>query len=76
MFLFEIKKRLNRVPPPIREGTFAFFTRSAIEGLALPATDREQIWPLFWRHRGGFFAAHCHCRGRRSHQWTIEESRG
>jgi hypothetical protein len=41
----------------------------------LPATDREQIWPLFWKHRGGFFAAHCRCETPDSFHWTLEESR-
>ena len=61
MFLFEVKPRLKSVPSPHREGRFAFFSREQVATLALPQTDREQVWPLFWRHRGGFFAAHCHC---------------
>lgn len=74
MFLFEVRPRLAGLPPPHREGRFAFFHRDALDGLALPDTDREQIWPLFWRHRGGFFAAHCHCRTAGQYEWTIEES--
>jgi 8-oxo-dGTP diphosphatase len=74
MFLFEVKPRLNAVPPPIREGRFACFLRSEIETLPMPQTDREQIWPLFWTHRGGFFAAHCHCHADGRHDWTIEQS--
>jgi 8-oxo-dGTP diphosphatase len=61
MFLFEVLPRLQVLPPPHREGRFAFFQRHELDSLRLPATDREQIWPLFWKHRGGFFAAHCHC---------------
>jgi 8-oxo-dGTP diphosphatase len=75
MFLFEAKRRLGQLPGPIREGAFGFFTRSALADLALPRTDREMIWPLFWEHRGGFFAAHCVCRADDDHHWTIEESR-
>lgn len=75
MFLFEIRTRLRDVPPPIREGTFRFFSRPALTALALPPTDREQIWPLFWRHRGGFFSAHCHCHPGGGYSWTVEESR-
>ena len=59
MFLFEIKARLNRLPRRHREGEFRFFSRSAIDDLSIPRTDRERIWPWFWRHRNGFFAAHC-----------------
>lgn len=74
MFLFEVKARLAHLPPPHREGRFAFFTRDAISSLALPETDREQIWPLFWRWRGGFFAAHCRCLTNGRYDWTVEEA--
>jgi 8-oxo-dGTP diphosphatase len=74
MFLFEVIPRLEKVPPPIREGEFRFFDAAEIPALNIPQTDSEQIWPLFWRHRGGFFAAHCHCLGDGSNRWTLEES--
>ena len=73
MFLFEVKPRLDRLPPVHREGRFQFFAREVIETLKLPQTDLEQIWPWFWRHRGGFFAAHCHCAEGRN-EWSLEES--
>jgi 8-oxo-dGTP diphosphatase len=75
MFLFEVKPRLRQAPPPHREGEFAFHPRAALDALPLPVTDREQIWPLFWRHRGGFFAAHCHCHAGGNNVWVVEESR-
>ena len=75
MFLFEVKPRLKALPADHREGRFQFFPRTALAGLNLPQTDREKIWPLFWKHRGGFFAAHCHCRAGRRNKWTVEESR-
>lgn len=74
MFLFEVRPRLTQTPPPHDEGRFQFFQPGALDGLALPQTDRERIWPLFWRHRGGFFAAHCHCRPDGTHEWTVEET--
>lgn len=74
MFLFEVRPRLSRLPPPIREGRFAFVDREAVERLPLPRTDREMIWPLFWQHRGGFFAAHCRCRPEGKEEWVLEES--
>lgn len=74
MFLFEVKTPLNEIPAPIREGRFCFYARPALGGLALPQTDREQIWPLFWRHRGGFFAAHCQCHPDGRHDWSLEQS--
>ena len=74
MFLFELKRKLQAVPPVHAEGRFAFFNRAALESLRLPQTDREKIWPLFWEHRGGFFAAHCNCQKNGTNIWTIEES--
>ena len=74
MFLFEVRRRLQVCPPPMNEGRFAFFPRAEIAGLNIPQTDRETIWPLFWRHRGGFFAAHCHCIPDGRNEWTIEEA--
>ena len=74
MFLFEVQRRLKSVPPMHREGRFQFFPKKGLGALKLPQTDREQIWPWFWRHRGGFFAAHCHCRPDGSNEWTLEES--
>jgi 8-oxo-dGTP diphosphatase len=74
MFLFEVKPKLKSLPPRHREGTFAFFPASELARLPLPKTDVEQIWPLFWKHRGGFFAAHCHCASNGKYEWFIEES--
>ncbi len=73
MFLFEAKLRLSTVPPVHREGRFAFWRREALDSIPLPATDREQIWPLFWRNRGGFFAAHCHCHAAGRNEWSCFE---
>jgi len=74
MFLFEVKRTLTALPPAIREGRFEFFEPAALPGLALPQTDRERLWPWFWRHRGGFFAAHCHCHPDGRNDWLLEES--
>jgi 8-oxo-dGTP diphosphatase len=74
MFIFEVKARLSKTPPPHREGRFRFFPRDGLETLKLPQTDRERIWPWFWRHRGGFFAAHCHCCPDGHNDWILEES--
>jgi 8-oxo-dGTP diphosphatase len=74
MFLFEVTKKLDALPPPHREGTFGFFPRAELAKLPLPLTDFEQLWPLFWRHRGGFFAASCDCHPDGTNTWTMEES--
>ena len=74
MFLFEVRPRLKVVPPAHREGRFGFFPAGQIHSLPLPQTDREQIWPLFWGHRGGFFAARCRCHPDGHDDWSLEES--
>jgi 8-oxo-dGTP diphosphatase len=76
MFLFEVKRRLTVRPPAHKEGRFEFFRRGQLAGLNIPQTDLEKIWPWFWQHRGGFFAAHCHCHPDGRNEWTLEESRG
>src|SRR5580658_4847125 len=76
MFLFEVKPRLDRLPAPHRGGEFAFFEPGEIAALKIPRTDAEQIWPLFWRHRGGFFAAHCRCLADGGNNWQVEETAG
>jgi 8-oxo-dGTP diphosphatase len=74
MFLFEIKPRLHTLPPVHREGRFGFFSRLALASLPIPQTDRERIWPWFWAHRGGFFAAHCQCHADGRNDWVLEAS--
>jgi 8-oxo-dGTP diphosphatase len=74
MFLFEVKPRLRSLPPPHDEGRFSFFSREQLQGLKMPRTDVEQIWPLVWEHRNGFFAAHCLSSSDGADMWTVEES--
>lgn len=74
MFLFEVKKKLKMLPPPCNEGRFGFFRREQIDSLKIAQTDRERIWPWFWKFRGGFFAAHCHCHSDERNDWTLEET--
>lgn len=75
MFLFEVKPRLTALPPPHEEGSFQFFARADLGRLKMPATDYEQIWPMVWKHRGGFFAAHCRTQPDGANLWQVEESR-
>lgn len=75
MFLFEVKKKLAVLPKEHREGRFEFFSRDTLKSLKLPQTDSERIWPWFWQHRGGFFAAHCRCCADGINEWVLEESR-
>jgi 8-oxo-dGTP diphosphatase len=74
MFLFELKWKMKELPAAHREGRFEFIPRAELNRLQMPVTDREQIWPLFWKYRGGFFAAHCEVKSKDSHIWFLEES--
>ena len=74
MFLFEVKQKLTALPPPHEEGRFQFYRREQIDSLHIPQTDRERIYPWFWKFRGGFFAAHCHCHPDGRNDWTLEEA--
>jgi 8-oxo-dGTP diphosphatase len=74
MFLFEVRRKLTALPPPHEEGRFQFYRRDQISSLHIPQTDREQIYPWFWKFRGGFFAAHCHCHPGGRNEWTLEEA--
>ena len=75
MFLFEVKRRLKELPTPHEEGRFEFFARQELSTLKMPQTDLEQIWPLVWKHRNGFFAAHCRTAEGKANKWVVEESR-
>ena len=75
IFLFEVKSRLRECPPKHREGMFRFFAKGELSTLKIPTTDREIIWPLIWKHQGGFFAAHWRWLPDGTTEWTVEESR-
>jgi 8-oxo-dGTP diphosphatase len=61
MFLFRCKIPLAALPPEIAEGRFAFFSRSAIDALPIPETDRAALWPIYDRYRDRFVALKADC---------------
>ena len=61
MFLFDCRKRLPGLPPPIDEGTFGFFSESEIADLDVPATDRPQLWWSYFGSRTDFVALRADC---------------
>ncbi len=72
MFLFEVTHPVRLERTHFEEGTLEWFEPERIEGLAIPRTDREVIWPLFWRYRGRFFAAHIEC-GEGRIRWRVDQ---
>ena len=73
MFLFEVKRRFQEAPAPHPEGEFRFFSRAEMEGLLMPQTDWDYIWPLFWKYRSGFFSARCRMLPGGKFEWKVEE---
>ena len=63
MYLYEVTRPVAVEPGTIDEGRLEWHEPADIAGLSIPRTDREVIWPLFWRYRGRFFAAHIDCAG-------------
>jgi 8-oxo-dGTP diphosphatase len=61
MFLFRCRRPIDRVPDTIAEGRFGFFSRRAIESLAIPETDRTALWPIYDRYRDRFVALKADC---------------
>lgn len=74
MFLYEVTKPVLIAEEAMRfdEGQLEWHGADAIDALPIPQTDRSVIWPLFWKNRGGFFAAHIDCSSDPM-RWRIEQ---
>ena len=74
MFLFECKKLLKSPPPDIDEGNFSFYTRRDIDGLEIPPTDHQLVWPLFDKRKAGFWGGRAEGYMNQPLKLKIEES--
>ncbi|MEO1235224.1 MAG: NUDIX domain-containing protein [Planctomycetota bacterium] len=72
MFLYELTRPVRLERRTFDEGTLEWFAPETLGELPIPATDREVIWPQFWKHRGGFFMAHIDCTGDEL-DWRLEQ---
>ncbi len=61
MFLFRCRLPLTTVPVDMHEGRFGFFSRSAIDALPIPETDRTALWPIYDKYRDRFVALRADC---------------
>lgn len=61
MFLFELMRPVERTPERIAEGQLEWHDLERILSMPIPETDRRFIWPMFLKHRGGFFMGHIDC---------------
>jgi 8-oxo-dGTP diphosphatase len=73
MFLFRCIKPIAAKPPDIAEGSFAFYSRKAVDGLCLPETDRSALWPVYDRHRDGFVVLRADCAPGRPVRVIVEQ---
>lgn len=74
MFLFDCRKVLKKLPPPIDEGTFGFFSEAEIANLDIPETDRSQLWRIYFESRKDFVALRADCRSTIPLKVEIDES--
>jgi 8-oxo-dGTP diphosphatase len=75
MFLYEVARPVAVTRKRFDEGTLEWHDPAGLMDLAIPATDRHIIWPLFWRYRRRFFTAHIRCAGGKLF-WRIEQPAG
>lgn len=61
MFLFRCQQPIDRLPPDIKEGHFAFFSREKIKSLPIPETDKAALWPIFDQYRDRFVSLRADC---------------
>lgn len=74
MFLFDCRKPLVALPPPIDEGTFGFFKESDISGLGVPETDRTTLWHVYFKSRKDFVALRADCHSQEVLSVETDES--
>ncbi|MFW6059688.1 MAG: NUDIX hydrolase [Phycisphaeraceae bacterium] len=72
MFLYEVNRPVQVEAVEFREGRLEWHDPARLPELPIPQTDREVLWPLFWRYRGRFFMAHIDCHGGTLH-WRLEQ---
>lgn len=74
MFLFDCRKPLPGLPPPIDEGAFAFHPARDWAQLDIPETDREILWPLYTQYHRGFVSVRADCTPGQPLRYTIEQA--
>ncbi len=79
LFYYRVMGAVEVKEGPMNEGSLEWFRPEEIEGLPLPDTDRQIIWPLVRKHETsggdgglGFFALHIDCAGE-SITWNVEQ---
>ncbi len=73
MFLYKCRKPVGKLPEAITEGHFGFFSRSEIDTLNIPETDRLALWPLYDQYSDRFVALRADCTPGGKPEIVIEE---
>lgn len=73
MFLFELKRPVELTTQQNDEGEIAFVAVERLFDLPIPETDRQVIWPLVFKYRGGFFSVRFDKTTSNDLKWTLEE---
>jgi 8-oxo-dGTP diphosphatase len=73
LFLFRVRPLIPALPPDITEGRFGFFSRTAIDTLPIPETDRTALWPVYDQYRDRFVALRADCAPGRALSVEIEQ---
>ena len=71
MFLYEVTRPVVIERMEFEEGSLEWHALEDVEQLNIPETDRRVIYPLFRKHRGGFFHVHIDCADG-SFTWRLE----
>ncbi|MCX5662047.1 MAG: NUDIX domain-containing protein [Planctomycetota bacterium] len=75
MFLYEVTHPVRVERTTFDEGRLEWHDPAGLANLPIPDTDRQVIWPLFWRYRKRFFSVHIECAGGKL-DWKIEQPAG
>ncbi len=73
LFLFRCRRPLDRLPESMDEGRFGFFSRSQLDSLPLPETDRTALWSVYDQYRDGFICLRADCAPDRPLRMVTEE---
>jgi len=73
LFLLRCRKPIAALPPDITEGKFGFYSRTALQQLPLPETDRNALWPIYDQYRDKFVALRADCAPGKPVAVTVEE---
>lgn len=74
MFLFQSKIEVNNIPAEIDEGHFGFFSRTQIDSLNIPKTDKTLLWPFYDSHKNGFIGLRANCNLKNIIDYSVELS--